>query len=253
MPSTTVTVDGEQVGETFTAGALKSSGQSDTLTLKGDWAPGAHKVEVKFLNDAYGGSAMADRNLHLDAATYNGQAVAGAAASLWDAGAAGFTFTERRGREPPPPCGDGHGGADLFDVAEAGGTFTGGGGRDLYVLEAGDGPRHGDRLRQPHGQAGVRGLRHADVAAAQATEGGVPACWSLRRRGRHRVPPRASRALASGTWCSPDRGPAPAAHSPGQDLRASGRACPARPPRPSAREPPPRFTDAALGCRPGPG
>jgi hypothetical protein len=49
---------------------------------------------VEFLNDAYGGSAATDRNLHVDGATYNGQAVAGAAASLMSAGAKGFSFTE---------------------------------------------------------------------------------------------------------------------------------------------------------------
>ena len=48
----TVSVDGKQVGGTFTASASHAAKQSDTLTLKGDWAAGAHKVEVKFLNDA---------------------------------------------------------------------------------------------------------------------------------------------------------------------------------------------------------
>jgi Ca2+-binding RTX toxin-like protein len=91
----TVSVDGKQVGGTFTASAAHASGQSDTLTLKGDWAAGVHKVEVKFLNDAWGGSAATDRNLHVDAATYNGQAVGGAKqeiASDWQAG--GFSFTD---------------------------------------------------------------------------------------------------------------------------------------------------------------
>ena len=88
-------VDGKQVGATFTASALHGSGQSDTLTLKGDWAAGAHKVEVKFLNDAWGGTAATDRNLHVDAATYNGKAVAGAAQVVgdnWTPGA--FSFTD---------------------------------------------------------------------------------------------------------------------------------------------------------------
>src|ERR687893_579506 len=80
----TVSVDGKQVGGTFTASALKSSGQSDTLTLQGDWGPGDHEVEVTFLNDAWGGTAATDRNLHIDAATYNGKAVAGAAQVVLD-------------------------------------------------------------------------------------------------------------------------------------------------------------------------
>ena len=55
-PQYTVSVDGKQVGGTFTASASHAAKQSDTLTLKGDWAAGAHKVSVKFLNDAWGGT-----------------------------------------------------------------------------------------------------------------------------------------------------------------------------------------------------
>ena len=78
----TVSVDGKQVGGTFTASASHAAKQSDILTLKGDWTAGAHKVEVKFLNDAYGGSAATDRNLYVDAATYNSKDVAGAAQAI---------------------------------------------------------------------------------------------------------------------------------------------------------------------------
>jgi Ca2+-binding RTX toxin-like protein len=90
----TVSVDGKQVGGTFTASAWHSAGQSDTITLKGDWAAGAHTVSVNFLNDGYGGSAGADRNLHVDGATYNGAAVSGAAKALLSAGPANFSFTD---------------------------------------------------------------------------------------------------------------------------------------------------------------
>ncbi|MBD0271589.1 MAG: family 16 glycosylhydrolase, partial [Acetobacteraceae bacterium] len=96
----TVKVDGQQVGETFTASAWRSAGQSDTLTLKGDWGPGEHKVEVEFLNDAWGGTAATDRNLYVDGAAYNGKALAGAAADLMSAGSASFGFTE----DAPPPA-----------------------------------------------------------------------------------------------------------------------------------------------------
>ena len=90
----TVSVDGKQVGGTFTASASHASGQSDTLTLKGDWTAGAHNVEVKFLNDAWDGTAATDRNLYVDGATYNGAAVGGAAKALMSAGPANFSFTE---------------------------------------------------------------------------------------------------------------------------------------------------------------
>src|SRR5687767_14750520 len=90
-----VRVDGKQIGGTFTASASHAAKQSDTLTLKGDWAAGAHKVDVEFLNDAWGGSAALDRNLHVDAATYNGKAVAGAAQMIGtDTKPGGFAFTD---------------------------------------------------------------------------------------------------------------------------------------------------------------
>ena len=103
----TVSVDGEQVGGTFTAAALKSSGQSDTLTLSGDWGPGGHEVEVKFLNDAWGGSSATDRNLHVVGAAFNGEDVSGAAATLWSAGPSAFSFTDGAAAAPAPPAGSG--------------------------------------------------------------------------------------------------------------------------------------------------
>jgi len=97
-----VLVDGQQVGGTFTASAWRSANQSDTLTLKGDWGAGGHAVEVRFLNDAWGGTAETDRNLHVDAATYNGQAVEGAAQTVWgDAQPGAFSFTDSA-PEPGP-------------------------------------------------------------------------------------------------------------------------------------------------------
>ncbi|TPG35571.1 hypothetical protein EAH89_30520 [Roseomonas nepalensis] len=84
----TVKVDGVQVGGVLTAAASHALGQSDTLTLKGAWGAGAHKVEVSFLNDAWGGSASTDRNLYVDGVTYNGKAVASSAVSLMSSGAA---------------------------------------------------------------------------------------------------------------------------------------------------------------------
>ncbi|WP_449411832.1 carbohydrate-binding domain-containing protein [Methylobacterium komagatae] len=73
----TVSVDGQQVGGILAAHATHSAGQSDTITLNGDWATGDHQVSINFLNDAYGGSASTDRNLYLDSATFNGFAVSG--------------------------------------------------------------------------------------------------------------------------------------------------------------------------------
>ena len=106
----TVSVDGRQINGTFAASASHAAGQSDTLTLLGDWAAGNHTVQVNFLNDAWGGSSSADRNLYVDGATYNGTAVGGAARSLLSAGPASFGFTEGGGSTPAPPSGGGGGG-----------------------------------------------------------------------------------------------------------------------------------------------
>jgi hypothetical protein len=45
------------------------------FAFDGKWSAGEHKIEVQFLNDAYGGTASADRNLYVEAievgGTYN--------------------------------------------------------------------------------------------------------------------------------------------------------------------------------------
>ncbi|TXM92241.1 carbohydrate-binding domain-containing protein, partial [Methylobacterium sp. WL116] len=83
----TVSVDGKQIGGTLTAHAAHTAGQSDTVTVNGDWAAGDHKVSINFLNDAYDGTASTDRNLYIDSVTYNGTAVSGSHLSLMSAGA----------------------------------------------------------------------------------------------------------------------------------------------------------------------
>jgi hypothetical protein len=67
-----VFVDDAQVGDTFTASAWHATGQTDTVTLRGDWGAGPHEVRVDFLNDAWGGTPETDRNLYVPGATYNG-------------------------------------------------------------------------------------------------------------------------------------------------------------------------------------
>jgi hypothetical protein len=97
----TVKVDGKQIGGTLTASASHAAGQDDVITVKGDWSTGNHKVTVTFLNDAWGGSAGADRNLHVDGITYNGKALAQGTASLNKNGTADFAFSEAGGVVSP--------------------------------------------------------------------------------------------------------------------------------------------------------
>ena len=97
----TVSIDGVQQGGVQTARAFHSDGRSDMLTLKGEWAPGQHSVAMKFVNDAYGGAAGADRNLYLDAAVYDGAGVAAAPLGKVTS-AAGFTVTDATATTPKP-------------------------------------------------------------------------------------------------------------------------------------------------------
>ena len=150
-----VKVDGVQIGGTQTAQALHSSGQSDTVTVRGDWAAGPHTASVTFLNDAWGGTAATDRNLYLDGATYNGATVSGATLSLQSAGARDFSFTEA------PP---------------AGRTLKGTANADNLAGGAG-----ADRLRGMEGNDTLKGADGNDVisggAGADLLDGGAGEDW----------------------------------------------------------------------------
>jgi len=82
----TVAVDGAQIGGVRTETAQARLGQSEAVTLHGSFGIGPHKVAVTFLNDAYGGSSATDRNLYVTGVSYNGMAVPGAAAALYQNG-----------------------------------------------------------------------------------------------------------------------------------------------------------------------
>jgi len=93
----TVSVDGKQVNGVLTAAALHSLGQDDTITVKGAFGPGSHTPSVNFLNDAYGGSPAADRNLYVDAVTYDGVAQPEGGLSLFTPGTQSSTFSVPKG------------------------------------------------------------------------------------------------------------------------------------------------------------
>ena len=59
----TVSIDGQQQGETFTATALHAIGATQDFIFKGDWSIGSHTVSVTFLNDKWDGTTATDRNL----------------------------------------------------------------------------------------------------------------------------------------------------------------------------------------------
>jgi Ca2+-binding RTX toxin-like protein len=78
-PQFVVLVDGKQIGGTQTTTARHASGEWQEITLTGVGStPG--KVEVKFLNDAWGGAGK-DRNLYVGAIELNGKRYEGEAAA----------------------------------------------------------------------------------------------------------------------------------------------------------------------------
>jgi hypothetical protein len=86
-PQIEVFVDGQQIGGTYTVTADHSSGQTQTITITGNFDPSvAHQVQVEFVNDAWdgtswwsnGGSADGhDRNVYVESISLNGQTLEG--------------------------------------------------------------------------------------------------------------------------------------------------------------------------------
>ena len=73
-----VFVDGNQVGGTQTATASHAAGQWQDITLTGDYGVlGPDKISIQFLNDAWGGSSITDRNLYVLSLDINAVHLAG--------------------------------------------------------------------------------------------------------------------------------------------------------------------------------
>ena len=102
----TVSIDGKQLGGTFTTTASHAAGASQAFTFKGDWAIGMHNVTVNFLNDAWGGTPATDRNLYVNAVTYDGTNTGQSAALCGLAPRASVSPTAPRCRTrlPSPPA-----------------------------------------------------------------------------------------------------------------------------------------------------
>ena len=116
----TVTLDGNRLAaQPITVTALQNAGQIEDFTFKGNFGSGAHNLGVSFINDAYGGSPAADRNLYLDGASYDGIAPRPSSAVFLGNGTTQSTI---------PPAGD----PEATPTTINGGTF--GGGPDTLVL-----------------------------------------------------------------------------------------------------------------------
>ena len=127
----TVSVDGKQLGGTFTATTLHSSGNSQTFAFAGDFGSGQHTVSVNFLNDAYAGTAATDRNLYVNDIVYNGTDTKQSAA-LMSQGAKTFSVS---GGTTPSVSETGDHGSLQKNLSQTG-TYTVGG--DTFVLGSGN-------------------------------------------------------------------------------------------------------------------
>ncbi len=72
----TVSVNGRQVGGGYQAHALHASGDTNMVSLTGDWGSGVNEVTVSFINHAYG------RNLYVNAVSENGVPYAATSAAF---------------------------------------------------------------------------------------------------------------------------------------------------------------------------
>ncbi|MCJ2023070.1 carbohydrate-binding domain-containing protein, partial [Methylobacterium sp. J-067] len=177
----TVSVDGKQVGGTLTAHASHASGQSDTITVNGDWAAGDHKVSINFLNDAFGGTATTDRNLYVDSATYDGAAVAGGKLSLLSSGAQTVTVHDTTAIPAPAPA------VSTVTAAVTPFTTSIGTGSDTLVLKVSQDAYNGDAqytVSVDGKQVGSTLTAHASHASGQSDTITVNGDWAA---GDHKV------------------------------------------------------------------
>ncbi len=127
----TVSVDGRQLGGTFTTSAWHAAGESQSFIFKGDFGTGQHTVAVDFLNDAYAGTASTDRNLYVNGVSYNGTAT-GQTLALMAAGPK--TFAVSGGTTPSVSEASDHG--TLQENLSQVGTYNVGG--DVVILDSGN-------------------------------------------------------------------------------------------------------------------
>lgn len=137
----TISVDGQQVGGVVSISSLYRAGMSDTLTLYGNWGPGAHKLTVNFVNAAYDPLTGGDSNVAILGASYNGVEFLNKTNMLWSGG--GYSFMTDRVYGLNGTAGrDVFGGTKAAEIITAGtgdDAMWGGGGRDIFVEKRGDG------------------------------------------------------------------------------------------------------------------
>ena len=121
----TVSVDGTQVGGIETTTALRSAGQTQAFTFKGNWGSGQHTASVDFINDAWGGTSTTDRNLYVTNITYDTIGSLSQPTALYTNGAVSFIVNASGGSTGTGSStgGTGTGGNDVGGSAGQGGSL----------------------------------------------------------------------------------------------------------------------------------
>ena len=119
----TVSVDGVQVGGVQTVTVLHASGLDQVYQVCGTFGPGPHGVSLDFLNDAWGGTAAADRNLYLDGASYAGSPASAATLTLLRNGTG--TVTVGSAPDPAPTAFSTTDTADMIAGGSGGAAYSG--------------------------------------------------------------------------------------------------------------------------------
>lgn len=98
-----LTIDGTTLdGTAISVTTLHNQNNTETFTYKGYFGAGSHLIGVDFLNDAYGGTTVKDRNLYISNITLNGvqaSGLSGGAVEEYSNGTKSFTVSG--GTNPP--------------------------------------------------------------------------------------------------------------------------------------------------------
>jgi Ca2+-binding RTX toxin-like protein len=177
-----VRINDVQVGGTQVAGALRTSGTHDTLTIRGDWGASV-KLSVFFLNDQ-AALGVGDRNLYVSKVTLNGidQKVD---VAMYHTGVRDFAIGKPIVVVPDPQLayvGEGttaantmvgSGAADIITGGRGNDVLTGGAGADTFIFSRGDGADRITDFASGADRILLKGVDPATLKASLATIGGV--------------------------------------------------------------------------------
>lgn len=109
-------IDGVQIGGLREADAAHGMGETEQVVITGDFAGAPHRLDITFLNDAWGGTADKDRNLYVDSLSLNGKDL-GQSIDMTMDGTASFDFGSAPSAGEPSPVHSIGAGPDVLRLA----------------------------------------------------------------------------------------------------------------------------------------